>query len=468
MSNVVTNDTEQDVATNRASDKLGVAPIQSLFFSMSVPIILGLLVGGLYNVVDAFFVTRALGADAMGGISIVFPLQMIVIAMASLIGTGTASIVARKLGAKSLLSAEQTAGCAIAIALLLGVVFALAGVFFIHDILAFMGVTPALLPYSLEYLQLILLATPVTLLNTTLMDTVRAEGKMQYVMLSMLLASITNIILDPIAIYLLEWGVLGVALATIFAQLCSFSFMLYVFFGGKTEVKIKLKFIHLKWQTVKDIIALGMPIFVNYFGVSVVIGLVNLSIANAALPESDFMISAYGLIGRIFMFLVFPLLGMMVAYQTICGYNYGAQQYNRVKEISVFAVKVTTLYCAICTGAILLFPHVILGIFTSDALLLKEGVDIAKYLFIGFVAAGASNIWPMYFQATGKAKQAFFLSSLRVYFLQIPLLMVVPALWGVHAIWLMFPVADAVTLIVSYLVIRVAYKKLDQWIQTSS
>ena len=466
MNNDVTTQNETDtVKTNTHSSKLGETPIPALFFSLSMPIIFGLLVGGLYNVVDAFFVTRALGANAMGGISIVFPLQMIVIAIASLIGTGTASIVARRLGEKKFLSAEKTAGCAIAIALLLGFFWSAIGVFFIHQILTFMGVTQALMPHSLDYLKPILLATPIILLATALSDVVRAEGKMKFVMFSMLLSSITNIILDPIVIYVLEWGVLGVALATVFAQALSLCLMFYVFFTNKTEIKIKLIFIRLQWQVAKEIIALGTPVFINYFGVAAVISLVNFLLADAALAESDYMISAYGLLGRIFMFLFFPLLGMMVAYQTICSYNFGAQHFSRVKEVSVLAVKVTTLYCIVCTALMTLFPHFVLGIFTADEILIQEGMYIAKYIFIGFVTAGAANIWSMYFQAVGKAVPALFLSSIRVYLLQLPLLLIVPMFVEIHFIWFIFPVADIVAFIASYLVIRMAYKQLDHWIK---
>ncbi|TBR43538.1 MATE family efflux transporter [Marinomonas agarivorans] len=453
----------ESAVTENQSQRLGKAPITALFASMSMPIIFGLLVGGLYNVVDAFFVTRALGANAIGGISIVFPLQMIVIAIASLIGTGTASIVARRLGEKNLFSAEKTAGCAIAFALSLGLLWSAIGLFFIQKILDLMGVTQALMPYSFEYLRPILLAAPITLLTSALSDIVRAEGKMQFVMFSMLLSSIANIILDPIAIYMLEWGVLGVALATVVAQLLSFGLMLYVFLAGKTEVRIQLANMRLKWQETKEIVSLGAPVFINYFGVSAVISLVNFSLANAALPESDYMISAYGLLGRIFMFLFFPLLGMMIAYQTICSYNFGAQHYARVKEISVLAVKVTTLYCFACSLIMMLFPHFVLSVFTSDSALIEEGVDIAQYIFIGFITAGAANIWSMYFQAIGRARPALFLSCIRVYFVQLPLLLIIPTLVGIHSIWFIFPIADLVTVAVSYLVIRVAYKQLDEW-----
>ncbi|GLR70562.1 MATE family efflux transporter [Agaribacter marinus] len=453
-----------EVSTNQ-SDRLGDAPIRPLFLSMSMPIIFGLLVGGLYNVVDAFFVTRALGANAIGGISIVFPLQMIIIAIASLIGTGTASVVARKLGEKHLISAEKAAGCAIAIALFLGLLLSASGIIFTQNILSAMGVTTALMPYSLDYLQPILLAAPITLLSSALGDIVRAEGKMHIVMFSMLLSSIANIILDPIAIYVLEWGVYGVALATVFAQMLSFMLMFFIFFTNKTEVKIRIRYVKIKWQTAKEIVALGAPVFINYFGVSAVIGLVNFSIANAALPESDYMISAYGLLGRIFMFLFFPLLGMMIAYQTICSYNFGAKHYDRVKAISVLSVKVSTLYCLICTLAMTLFPHFILKIFTNDEMLINQGVIIAQYIFIGFVVAGAANIWGIYFQAIGKAAPALFLSSIRVYFLQLPLLLVLPLFVSIHYIWLIFPIADLITVIVSFLVIKVAYKQLDEWIK---
>ncbi len=171
-----------------------------------------------------------------------------------------------------------------------------------------MGVTPALLPYSLEYLVPVLSSVPVILLGAALSDVMRAEGKMNLVMFAMLLSSITNIILDPIAIFVLEWGVLGVALATVFSQLLSLSLILYFYLAGKTEIKITFRTIRLKLKTSFDIISLGMPVFINYFGVSLIISLVNFSLANAALPESNYMISAYGLLGARYDVFVLPVL----------------------------------------------------------------------------------------------------------------------------------------------------------------
>jgi len=443
-----------------SSSSLGTLAMPKLFASMSLPIIFGLLVGGLYNVVDALFVTRGLGANAMGGVSIVFPIQMLIIALAGWIGSGSASIVARRLGAKNLADAELAAGNTLFLALVVGFSLMALCLFWLNDLLALLAVTPALKPYSLDYLVPILSATPAVLLGAAFSDLARAEGKMKILMLSMLLGSITNIILDPIAIFVLGWGVQGVAYATVFSQLLSLSLLVFVFASGRTDVKIKLPNIRFNARLSGETLALGLPLFINYFGVSLVIGLVNYSLGQSGLAESDYLISAYGILGRVFMFIFFPLLGMTIAYQTICGYNYGAQAYDRVAEITRFAVRVTSLYCGFFALIVVLFPGWILRIFTTDMQLIEQGQGIARYLFLGFALAGATNIWAIYFQAIGQPKPAMLLSSLRVYVLQIPLLILLPLMFDINAIWYIFPIADGLTFLVSLVVIRLALSKL--------
>jgi putative MATE family efflux protein len=443
-----------------SSTGLGSLAIPKLFSSMSLPIIFGLLVGGLYNVVDALFVTRGLGINAIGGVSIVFPIQMMIIALAGWIGSGAASIVARRLGAKNMPEAERAAGNTLFLALVMGCSITALCLFFMHDLLDLLAVTPALKPYSLEYLVPILSATPAVLLGAAFSDLARAEGKMKILMLSMLLGSITNIILDPIAIFVLGWGVQGVAYATVFSQLLSLALLLFVFGTGRTDVKIKLSNIRFNAPISGATLALGFPLFINYFGVSLVIGLVNYSLSQSGLTEADYLISAYGILGRVFVFVFFPLLGMTIAYQTICGYNYGAQAYDRVAEVTRFAVKVTSIYCGSITLFAVLFPDWIFRIFTTDVQLIAQGQDIARFLFLGFALAGATNIWSIYFQAIGQAKPALILSSLHVYVLQIPMLIILPLLFGINAIWYIFPISDALTFLVSLLVIRWAFRKL--------
>ncbi|WP_428244189.1 MATE family efflux transporter [Gynuella sp.] len=444
------------------SARLGTAPIGRLFASLSMPIILGLLVGGLYNVVDALFIARGVNSLAIGGVSIVFPIQMAIFAVAGLIGSGTASIVTRRLGAKDEKGAQEVTGNALFLALVCGLLLTLLIQVFMAPLLHLLGVTSQLWGYSVAYLVPIVWGTTIVMLLSCLNDLARAEGKMHYLMFSILLSSILNIILDPVAIYVLHWGVVGVALATVLSQAITVLMMLWLFLSGRTHLKIKLTTFKLDHSISKNIFLLGLPIFFSNVGVSVVIGMVNATLSRSGLAETDYIISAYGIVARIFMFLFFPLVGMVISYQTICSYNYGARQFDRVRAISSLAVIVVTLYTTLCTLLMVFLPEHILHLFTSDPQLLKQGVFIARYVFLGFFVMGAASIWTAYFQAIGKAKPALFLSSFRVYLLHLPLLLVTPALLGVNAIWFTYPIASLGTFLVSWMFIRIGYRELRE------
>ncbi|MEJ2064212.1 MAG: MATE family efflux transporter [Reinekea sp.] len=297
--------------------QLGTAPIGKLFVSLSMPVILSLLVGGLYNLVDTLFIARGVDALAVGGVAIVFPIQMIIIAIGGTIGNGLASVVTRHIGAGDMDRAQAVTGNAVLLSLLVGVVVMTIVLLTMQPLLRGLGVTEQLWPYAQDYLVVSIWGTPVVLLLSCLNNLARAEGKMHYLTYSILLSSLLNIVLDPIAIYLLHWGVMGVAWATVIAQLVTTLFMLWLFLSNRTQLKISLATLRLNSVITGQIVALGMPTFFSNIGVSVIIGLVNALLGHSGLAEADHLISAYGIVSRIFMFLFFPLLGMMISYQTL-------------------------------------------------------------------------------------------------------------------------------------------------------
>jgi len=446
---------------SKQTKQLGEEPIKPLFFKMAIPIILGLIVGGLYNIVDAYFVTKGVSEFAMGGVSIVFPIQMAVFAIAALIGSGTASIVARLLGAKNLEDAQKTAMSGIWLAIIISLVlvpvlYIYAGYFLENN------VSSELRGYDSEFIYPILLSTPIIMLLSALNDLIRAEGKMHFLMLSILLSSILNILFDPIAIYALNLGVFGVALATVLAQSIALILMLYIYFGNKTHVKLNFLSYDFSIARSWNIISLGLPIFFNYFGVALMIFIVNWVLHNSQSDIADYTISAYGLNGRLYMFFIFPMIGMSIAYQTICGFNYGANQFDRVRQATNFAVLITTIYCVIISAIMLVFAKPIYSIFADDPLMIKEGVIIMKYTYIGFSITGATSLIAIYFQAIGKALPAFILSILKTYILIVPGLILVPMYLSVDKIWWVFPVSDFLGFTISLVFIYYAFKQLKR------
>ena len=431
------------------SGHLGTKPILGLFFGMAAPIAVGMMVHGLYNVVDAIFVTRVMGVNAMGGISIVFPIQMFIFALATLVGSGMASIVARQLGAKQ----ENAANTTIDMAFRFGLVMALAltlGIYFnIDALLEVLGVSEALWPYASAYLMpLVLFSFPIVLISSVPSDLLRAEGKAMLMMASMVSSALLNIVLDALFIFVLGMGVEGVAYATVLAQIFAIGLMLYFILGGKTQLKLRPFAYSMDWMIVRDICLLGGPILISHAGVSVFIGLTNYSVTQFTEVDSDLYVSAYGLIGRLMIFFILPAIAMTIAFQTIAGYNYGAQQYDRVLAMVKLGIFSSLSYGFCVSAIMLLVPELIIGIFTQNSALLTTTASIAFWSFLLFPLSNAHSLISSLFQALGKARQAIFLSSLRIYIVLIPALLILPKIYGIDGIWYSFPVADVTAFIV--------------------
>jgi putative MATE family efflux protein len=435
---------------------LGTKPILGLFFGMAVPIAVGMMVHGLYNVVDAIFVTRAIGVNAMGGISIVFPIQMFIFALATLVGSGMASIVARQLGAKQENAANTTIDIAFRLGLTMAIAFTLGIYFNIDSLLEFLGVSETLWPYAHAYLvPLVLMSFPIVFISSIPSDLLRAEGKAMLMMASMVSSAILNIILDAIFIFVLDMGVEGVAYATIISQVFAAALMLYFILGGKTHLKLRPFTYHMDWGVLKDICLLGVPILISHAGVSVFIGLTNYTVTQFSDVDSDLYVSAYGLIGRLMIFFILPAIAMTISFQTIAGYNYGAQKYDRVLATIKIGVLSSLCYGLGVSTMMLLAPHQIIGIFTQNSALLATTAGIAFWSFLLFPLANAHSVISSLFQALGKARHAIFLSSLRIYFILIPALLILPSIYGIDGIWYSFPIADVIAfIVVIYFVFR--------------
>ena len=428
---------------------LGTKPILGLFFGMAAPIAVGMMVNGLYNVVDAIFVTRAIGVNAMGGISIVFPIQMFIFALATLVGSGMASIVARQLGAKQETAANTTIDIAFRLALTMAIAITLGIYLNIDTLLEFLGVSEALWPYAYGYLvPLVLLSFPIVFVSSIPGDLLRAEGKAMLMMASMVSSALLNIVLDAVFIFVLDMGVEGVAYATILSQIFAAALMLYFIFSGRTHLKLRPFTYQMNWKILKDVTLLGIPILISHAGVSVFIGLTNYTVIQFTEVDSDLYVSSYGLIGRLMIFFILPAIAMTISFQTIAGYNYGAKQYDRVLAMIKLGVISSLCYGLGVSALMLLAPQQIIGIFTQNTALLATTAGIAFWSFLLFPLSNAHSVISSLFQALGKARHAIFLSSLRIYFILIPALLILPTIYGINGIWYSFPIADVIAFVV--------------------
>ena len=444
------------------TENLGKVAIGPLFAQMALPIIFGLLVNGLYNVVDAIFVTRGVGALAMGGVSIVFPLQMFLFSVASMIGSGMASIVARSLGAKDAKNAELAAGNALWLGGVFSIITMVLALALLEPILRMLGATDQLMPYAKTYAVPLILGIPVMTVSVILGDLLRSEGKVNLMAGLMMLSSLLNIVLDAIFIFVFGWGVFGAAMATVCGVCISTSIASYFYFSGRTSISIHWQALMPKGSMVRGILVLGLPVMIGNAGVSVTVGMANYALAKYAGTNADLLISAYGIIGRVVIFMILPMIGMMVAFQTITSFNYGAKLYQRVLATIRIGNGVATVYAGFCAAVMLLIPEKVVGIFTSDAKLIQEAGSISRIIFLGFVTAGVGIVGSAVFQAMGKARPAMALSLVRVFLLTVPLLIVLPYWFGVQGIWMAFPIGDAMAFVIVAVMIGRQYGALGR------
>lgn len=401
-----------------------------------------MFVYAFYNVVDTFFVGRALGEESVlgiGGLVIAFPIQMLAMGIAIGLGVGGASIVSRALGSKEPHKAEKTLGTVFFLGIFLGLLYSLMGLIFLEPLLRFFGATPGILPYARSYLEIIMAGSALFTLGLATEDLVRAEGNARYAMFGMLLGAGLNIILDPIFIFGLDMGIRGAAFATILAQLTSTIFLLHYFFSGKSAVSFKLKALIPDTGISKQILAIGIGPCIVEASNSIMMIFVNNALATYG---GDISIAAFGIIHRLLLLIFLPMLGISFGLQPIIGYNYGAKQFSRVIEAVKVALKVSTFFSLPGFFLIFLFPDQLIRIFSSDPGLIAVGVEAMRIVvlvlpFIGFQLVGTTM-----FQALGKPRPAFILSLARQLLFLLPLVLILPKYYGLQGIWAAFPISD--------------------------
>jgi len=418
---------------------LGTERIGTLLVRMSVPATVAMFVHALYNLVDTIYIARGVGTEAIGGLTIAFPFQMIVMAFAMMIGMGTASVVSRNLGAGNRERAYRATGNTFSISTVFGIIMTVCGYLFIDPILKLFGATPLLMEYARDYLSIILSGTFFITFSMSANNILRAEGKATVAMITMILGAVLNIILDPIFIFGLKMGIKGAALATVISQFFSFAFLLYFFLSGQSTLKIQMRHLKPDRCVVQEIFALGIPAFIRQGGMSIVMIIMNNSLGYYG---GYIYISVFGIIFRILHFVLMPLFGLVQGFQPITGYNFGAGNIVRVKRTVRLSILVSTTFASIGFLLLILIPGPIFRIFSTDISLINTGIPVLRVIILIIPFIGVQVIGASYFQAIGKAGPAFFLGLSRQFILLIPLMLSLPLVFGLWGIFIAYPAAD--------------------------
>ena len=437
---------------------LGTLPISKLLIQQAIPASIGILVMSLNILIDTIFVGQWIGSEAIAAINVVLPVSFFIAALGMAIGVGGASIISRSLGEKNIVKAEQTFGNQITLTFLITILVVIFGLFFVNQIIPIFGGKGSLFSFAKTYYVIVMYGVPVLAFCMMANNTIRAEGKPKNAMYAMLLPSISNLTLDYIFIKVFDMGMMGAAWATSLSYGVCATYIIYFFLSGQSILRPKLSNFFINYNTVLQITSLGSVTLVRQAMVSLTVLLVN-NILFTIGGESS--ITVYAIISRMLMFATFPIFGITQGFLPIAGYNYGAKNWLRVKNIINTSILYSSVLATIVFLLIFFYSDLIPQIFSKDIIVSEQTPLALRFVFMALPIIGIQLIGAAYFQAIGKAKPALLLTLSRQGFFFIPLLFLLPPYIGVNGVWLSFPIADLLsTLVTIYFLNRSIRKEL--------
>ncbi|MEA4924478.1 MAG: MATE family efflux transporter [Syntrophomonadaceae bacterium] len=439
------------------AQQLGEQKITRLLWQFSVPAIIGMLSNSLYMIINRLFVGNVVGADAISGMSVTMPISFVLMAFGMLVGIGGGALISIRLGQHKLEEAEHILGNALTLFFIIYVVISAGLLLSLDFLLKSFGASPAILPYGRQFISIILWGSIFQFISFGLGSTIRSEGNPRISMNIMLVNAGLNILLDFIFVYILKLGMPGTAVATIIAQAVSALMVIRHYLSPASVLKLRLKNLRIKRHLVTGIFAIGMAPFSMQLVASIINILFNQGLA---LYGGDNAIGAYGIIYTITMFILMPVLGINQGGQPIIGYNFGARNYERVRETLKQSIIWATVILA--AGYILaeVFAESLMSAFSSNTELIQIGAHGIRIFLIFLPVAGFQIVSANFFQAIGKALISMILSMLRQVIVLIPLLLVLPRFLGLNGIWYAPAVADLISALITAGVLVYELRKL--------
>jgi putative MATE family efflux protein len=439
-------------------EELGSANIGRLMLKYFIPAFIGVFVNALYNIVDRIFIGQGVGAEALSGISVIFPVMLIMMGFGMLIGIGTGVFVSINLGKKDFVMAEKTMGTGFALMLVVSVVIMVVIYLLKIPILRSFGSTETTFQYANDYLDIIIVGVPFMVIGFSLNNVIRSEGNARIAMISMILSAGINIVLDPIFIFWLDMGVKGAAHATNISMFALMVWVLLHFRGKRSVIKLHKKYIRIDFRILAEIVAIGMAPFSMQIANSFVQGLLNKKLI---IFGGDLAVGAMGIINSVISLVVMAIVAVNMASQPIIGFNFGAKSVKRVKDALRISLLAATAVAVVSFGLIEATPGLIVKLFNKDSEVLYDiSIKGLRLVILALPLVGFQVVASHFFQSIGKAKIAIFTTLFRQVILLIPLLFLLPEFWKINGIWLAYPIADSLSaMVVLFLLIR-EWKKL--------
>lgn len=432
-------------------------PVSKLIPRVALPSIINMMMGAIYNMADIFFVSK-LGTSSTGAVGIVMPIMTLLQALAFMFAHGANSCVSRLLGANEHERASRVLSTAYFSAIALGIVYCTIGLLFMDPILRLFGATETILPLARQYAPYIYFASPMFAASYVLNNTLRAEGNALKSLIGMSTGAIVNIILDPIFIFVLGLGVAGGAITTMLGQILSFCLLTSFYFikRNPNALTLSFKLFTAKWDIFYEMIRIGTPSMFRLGASSLAAVLINTASKN----YGDAVIAGFSIVQRLVFFVNSALIGYGQAYQPISGYNFGAKQFNRVRDAFNFTLKSSLVAVTAASAALVIFAPSLISIFSDNVKVINVGSLMLKSQAAVFPFLAAATIFSMFFQSTGMAMPAFITATSRQGLFFIPIVLILPRIFGLYGLIASQPISDMLAFILSLILMLRGIKEL--------
>ncbi|SHN04630.1 putative efflux protein, MATE family [Anaerosporobacter mobilis DSM 15930] len=444
---------------NSKQEQMKNRPIFPLLVSMAIPMMFSMLIQSLYNIIDSIFVAR-LGNDALTAVSLVFPLQNLVIAIAVGFGIGVSSCISINLGSKNTKRASQAASVGIILSIVHSILFVIFGLLVTKPFLRMFSSNESIVEMGSEYGYIVLCLSFGCLIQVCIEKIFQSLGEMSITMIVLAVGAIINIILDPILIFgkfgFPAMGVTGAAIATVIGQIAGLILYLIVLAYKKLPIQVSLRNVHINKPLIKQLYSVGVPSSIMMSLPSVLVSILN----GMLVRFSEVHVSVLGIYYKLQTFIYLPANGIVQGMRPIVGYNYGAKQKDRLHK----TLRVSLLFAAaimfIGTIVSLFIPQQILGMFDADVSMLEIGVPALRIICLGFLISTFGIIYSGAFEALGMGFQSLTISLLRQFVIIIPLSFLLSRFLGATGIWVSFPISEVIAAIVAIILMRKTLKSI--------
>ncbi len=430
----------KDKMENRqATLELGTKPVGKLLVQYALPAMIAMTASSLYNIVDRVFIGQGVGAMAISGLAITFPFMNLTSAFGAGVGVGASTAISVKLGQKDYATAQNILGNTFSLNLIIGIGLSIICLLFLDPILRFFGASDQTIPYAHQYMVIILIGNVISHMYFGMNALLRAASKPQQAMFATIFTVVMNVILDALFILGFGWGIEGAAIATILSQFMALCWQFKLFSNKNELLHFKRGIYRLKKKLVEHILAIGVSPFLMNVCACVVVIFINNQLVRFG---GDLSVGAYGIANGIAMVFVMLVIGINQGMQPIAGYNFGAQKIDRLKRVLNLSILAATALMVVGWLIAMFLPYYCARLFTTDKTLIEMGIKAIRVMMICFPVIGFQMVVTNFFQCIGKVKISIFLSLSRQMIILLPLLGVLPMIWGIEGVWYSMPVSD--------------------------